>query len=238
MEKLKKGSSVPLYKQLFEVIEQQISDGELKEGQQLMTEAELSAEYGVSRITVRKALELLVEDGSLVKRQGVGAFVAERKMHRRVEGIMGFTQNCAAEGKKAGAVLLAAELAEPTVKDIENLQIKSNEKVIRIVRLRLSDDVPVILEEVRFSQKYAFLMGQDLTTSIYQMLADQGISLGHSTMEVEICYANEEESRLLEVKEREALLVTKSMVYSQQGEPVHYCKNTINLSRYKMTVII
>lgn len=131
MEKLKKGSSVPLYKQLFEVIEQQISDGELKEGQQLMTEAELSAEYGVSRITVRKALELLVEDGILVKRQGVGAFVAERKMHRRVEGIMGFTQNCAAEGKKAGAVLLAAELAEPTVKDIENLQIKSNEKVIR-----------------------------------------------------------------------------------------------------------
>ena len=108
MEKLKKGSSVPLYKQLFEVIEQQISDGELKEGQQLMTEAELSAEYGVSRITVRKALELLVEDGILVKRQGVGAFVAERKMHRRVEGIMGFTQNCAAEGKKAGAVLLAA----------------------------------------------------------------------------------------------------------------------------------
>lgn len=91
---------MPLYKQLFEVIEQQISDGELKEGQQLMTEAELSAEYGVSRITVRKALELLVEDGILVKRQGVGAFVAERKMHRRVEGIMGFTQNCAAEGKR------------------------------------------------------------------------------------------------------------------------------------------
>lgn len=237
MGKLKKGSSVPLYKQLFQVIEEQISEGVLKEGQQLMTEAELSAEYGVSRITVRKALELLAEEGILVKRQGVGAFVAEKKIHRRIEGIMGFTQNCAAEGKQAGAVLIAAELVEPTVMDMENLQIKSNEKVIRIVRLRLSDNVPVILEEVRFSQRFAFLMGQDLTTSIYQMLADQGYILDHSTMEIEICSANEQESRLLEVEEQEALLLTKSMVYGPQGEPIHYCKNVINLSRYKMTLV-
>ena len=77
MEKLLKGSSIPLYKQLYQVIEKQIADGVLKAGDQILTEAELSEKYGVSRITVRKALELLVEADILVKRQGVGAFVSE-----------------------------------------------------------------------------------------------------------------------------------------------------------------
>ena len=237
MEKLLKGSSIPLYKQLYQVIEKQIADGALKAGDQILTEAELSEKYGVSRITVRKALELLVGADILVKRQGVGAFVAEKKGHRRIEGIMGFTQNCVAEGKTAGAHLLAAELVDPSVVDIENLHLKSKEKVIRILRLRLSDGVPVILEENRFSQRYAFLMGEDLTTSIYQMLSDHGISLAHGTSEIEICYADSETSRLLEVPEGEALLLTKNLVFNELNEPVHSCKNIINLSRYKMTIV-
>ena len=237
MEKLLKGSSIPLYKQLYQVIEKQIADGALKAGDQILTEAELSEKYGVSRITVRKALELLVEADILVKRQGVGAFVAEKKVHRRIEGIMGFTQNCVAEGKTAGAHLLAAELVDPSVVDIENLHLKSKEKVIRILRLRLSDGVPVILEENRFSQRYAFLMGEDLTTSIYQMLSDHGISLAHGTSEIEICYADSETSRLLEVPEGEALLLTKNLVFNELNEPDHSCKNIINLSRYKMTIV-
>ena len=237
MEKLPKGSSIPLYKQLYQVIEKQIADGVLKAGDQILTEAELSEKYGVSRITVRKALALLVEADILVKRQGVGAFVAEKKIHRRIEGIMGFTQNCVAEGKTAGAHLLAAELVDPSVVDIENLHLKSKEKVIRILRLRLSDGVPVILEENRFSQRYAFLMGEDLTTSIYQMLSDHGISLIHGTSEIEICYADSEISRLLEVPEGEALLLTKNLVFNELNEPVHTCKNIINLSRYKMTIV-
>lgn len=237
MEKLLKGSSIPLYKQLYQVIEKQIADGALKAGDQILTEAELSEKYGVSRITVRKALELLVEADILVKRQGVGAFVAEKRVHRRIEGIMGFTQNCVAEGKTAGAHLLAAELVDPSVVDIENLHLKSKEKVIRILRLRLSDGVPVILEENRFSQRYAFLMGEDLTTSIYQMLSDHGISLAHGTSEIEICYADSEISHLLEVPEGEALLLTKNLVFNELNEPVHTCKNIINLSRYKMTIV-
>ena len=237
MEKLLKGSSIPLYKQLYQVIEKQIADGALKAGDQILTEAELSEKYGVSRITVRKALELLVEADILVKRQGVGAFVAEKKVHRRIEAIMGFTQNCVAERKTAGAHLLAAELVDPSVVDIENLHLKSKEKVIRILRLRLSDGVPVILEVYRFSQRYAFLMGEDLTTSIYQMLTDHGISLAHGTSEIEICYADSETSRLLEVPEGEALLLTKNLVFNELNEPVHSCKNIINLSRYKMTIV-
>lgn len=80
-------------------------------------------------------------------------------------------------------------------------------------------------------------MGEDLTTSIYQMLSDHGISLAHGTSEIEICYADSETSRLLEVPEGEALLLTKNLVFNELNEPVHSCKNIINLSRYKMTIV-
>lgn len=237
MGKLRKGSSTPLYKQLVQVIEEQISSGALKEGDQIMTEVELSAEYDVSRITVRKAIELLVEDGILMKRQGVGTFVAEKKIHRKFEGVMGFTQNCLMEGKVAGSKLLAAELVEPAVMDVETLKLSPNEKVIRIVRLRLCDGTPVILEENRFSQKFAFLLSQNLEGSIYQLLGEAGYSMERGAMEIEICQANELESKYLEVEQGKPLLLTKAVVTDEQGEPIHYCKNIINLSHYKMTVV-
>ena len=72
MGKLNKESSVPLYQQLMEVIQNQILNGELKENDRIPTEIELSREYDVSRITVRKAVELLVEEEILIKRQGIG----------------------------------------------------------------------------------------------------------------------------------------------------------------------
>lgn len=237
MKKLHKGSDLPLYRQLYQIIEQQITDGTLQAGDQLLTEAELSETYGVSRITVRKALELLVEADILVKRQGVGTFIAEKKIHRRIEGIMGFTQNCMMEGKTAGAKLLAAELIDPTIVDIENLCLRPTEKVIRILRLRLSDGIPVMLEENHFSQRYAFLMGEDLTSSIYQMLTLHGISLVHGTSEIDICYADAQTSQLLEVSEGSAMLLTKNLVCNELNEPVHTCKNIINPSRYKMTIV-
>lgn len=78
MGKLNKESSVPLYQQLMEVIQNQILNGELKENDRIPTEIELSREYDVSRITVRKAVELLVEEEILIKRQGIGTFVSQK----------------------------------------------------------------------------------------------------------------------------------------------------------------
>ena len=82
MKKLKKDSSVALYQQLINEIKESIQAGELKPGDRLMTEGEFSKEYDVSRITVRKAIEVLVEEGILIKKQGIGTFVADKKLIR------------------------------------------------------------------------------------------------------------------------------------------------------------
>ena len=72
MGKLNKNSSTALYQQLIDEIRDMIFQGRLSEGERLMTETELSEEYGISRITVRKAIEYLVEEGLLIKKQGIG----------------------------------------------------------------------------------------------------------------------------------------------------------------------
>ena len=72
---LKRDAQMPLYQQMANEIKAQIASGELRQNEQLMTEMELSREFGVSRITVRKALELLVEEDILSKRQGVGCLL-------------------------------------------------------------------------------------------------------------------------------------------------------------------
>ena len=254
MGKRNKESSVPLYQQLMEVIQNQILNGELKENDRIPTEIELSREYDVSRITVRKAVELLVEEEILIKRQGIGTFVSQKKLCRNINGFMGFTQSCMAEGNVAGAQLVSAELAEATVVDAEELKIQEHEKIIKIVRVRTCDGVPVMLEENHFPARFAYLLSHDLTGSLYQILAengtvmefglrraqgpDAGIYGARAAMIGGICQANEQEQQYLGVPLNKPLLSVKDVSYDREGNPVHNCKSVINPDRYKMTVMV
>lgn len=237
MKPLLKHSAQPLYRQLAAMLKEKIRCGELKSGEQIMTEAELSDFYHVSRITVRKGIELLVDEGILVKRPGIGTFISEQKIQRNVSGVLGFTANCDQMGKKSSSTLLAAELVPANVVDIENLKLRQNSSVIRILRLRLCDDVPVIIEENRFPQQYAFLLGEDLRGSLYSLLAERGIKTASGKLDIGICSLTENEAQLLNSEPGKPMLLTKALVCDADGNPIHYCKNIINMDRYKLTII-
>lgn len=76
---------IPLYQQLADIIRNSITSGELKYGDKIPTEVELSEKYNVSRITVRAAINELVESGFLIKKQGKGTFVSKPKVQRKIE---------------------------------------------------------------------------------------------------------------------------------------------------------
>ena len=115
----------------------------------------MSSDYGVSRITIRKALELLVDEGILVRRQRVGTFVSDKKISRSLNSYMGFSQSCELEGNKPGTQFLSAELVKAKPSDIKTLHLEDEDKVIRIRRLRYCNDVPVIVEETPFYATWA-----------------------------------------------------------------------------------
>lgn len=235
MGKLNKESSVALYQQLIDEIKNQITSGKLAVGDRLMTEFELSQEYNVSRITVRKAIEVLVEENILIKTRNRN-ICSRKRLTRNLETFMGFTSNCIQEGKTPSTKLLTAELVKATPVDVKNFDLKSGEKVIKINRLRISDGNPVIIEETRFSQKYAFLLGENLEGSLYEILAHNGIIVSGGKRTISICNTTKEEAELLEVEENEVMLYMKDICVDVNGTPIHSCKSIINPRRYEIII--
>lgn len=237
MNKLNKESSVALYQQLINEIKESIQSGELKAGDRLMTEGEFSKAYDVSRITVRKAIEVLVEEGILIKKQGIGTFVAEKKLTRDASIFMGFTESCLIDNKVPSSKLISADLTGASGVDQRDLNLEEGEMVIRVRRLRYCDGAPTILEENHFPQKYAFLLGTNLENSLYEILEEHNVIVAAGKRRISICFATKEESELLQVNEKDALLLMKDICVDSQGDVIHTCKSVINPQLYDLNFI-
>lgn len=233
----KRNHSDPLYLQIAEHIRSKIKSGELKPNSRIPTEMELSDAYQVSRITVRRALDILEDEELLVRKQKIGTFVSGRKMRRSANTFMSFTQSCEMNGDRAGSQFLSAELVKAMPSDIKNLKLSEEDKVIRIRRVRYCNDVPVILEEVHYPKTYAYLLAEDLTGSLHKLLAFHGVRLHHNEKVISVCYATREEAGYLEVTENDAMILSKDVAYDVEGNPVYYSKEVIHAQRFEFKVV-
>ena len=235
-----KNSIIPLYQQLSDEIKSQISEGKLKAGDRLMTEAEFSQQYEVSRITVRKAIELLVDEGYVMRKQGIGTFIAEKKLRRVVDSdnlVCSFSETSRMSGQEPSSDLLSVEWVVPDASVQNHLHIGENEKTLKIVRLRKIDGVPVMVETNYYSQKMDFLLQSNLTGSTYEVFRQHGLIPSHAIRSIQICYATAEEARLLGVKENHPLLLQSEETTDQNHQVLHYSKVVVNSQRYVLTVI-
>ena len=205
--------SIPLYVQLMDAIRSDIKQGNLNQGDQIPSESELSSQYGVSRVTVRNSIAQLVEEGLLIKIQGKGTFVAEAKVERRLKGVKGFTEQAKSLGYEPGA------------------------KVVSIERIRYHDNEPVMLETVHFPLKYSFLVEEDLEGSLYSILAEKyNIIPNFGEKSFEICYANTEESKLLDIQKGMAVLLSIDYIYDVEKNPLHITRQVIVAGKYKYII--
>jgi len=139
-------SPVPLYYQLTEKLRKNIESGEWTPHSLIPSETELCEKYGVSRGTVRQALSQLVQEGLLYRKQGKGTFVAEPKITQQLNRFYSFAQDMRERGLKPSSKLLQNEkiLPDSYIKNV--LGLKENEMVYKIMRLRLANQEPLILE--------------------------------------------------------------------------------------------
>ncbi len=173
-----------------------------------------------------------------MRRQRIGTFVSDKKLSRNLNHFMGFTKICELNGKKAGTNFLSAELVRAMPSDVKRLGLSEDDKVIRIRRLRYCDDVPVILEENHFPKEYAYLLAEDLNGSLNEILNRHGVSLVGGSKIIGVCYANREEARLLNIKENDALILSKDVVHDAAGNAVYWGKEVINVERYEYKILI
>src|SRR5580692_8814204 len=136
-----------LYARVETVLAGEITDGDLKVGDQLPTEDSLVARFGVSRITVRRAIQNLVSRGLVEIRRGKGTFVAAPKIMQDLKELSGFVEDMHALGHQPTARVIAKEIVPANATVARQLALTRGERVVRIRRVRLADGVPLSFDE-------------------------------------------------------------------------------------------
>jgi len=228
-------SPIPLYHQLQGHIASQIEDGTLLVGEALPTESELSDRYGVSRATVREALRILADRGLIEKRQGVGSFIAERKINELLPGLASFSTEMRRRGFRVTSQVLAKELAVPPSRVLKALELPEEHEIVKVVRLRFVAGKPFVIATSYLIPVVA--LDEDFHGSLYDLLETRygyRIATGQATIEAGL--ADENESFLLNMPLRDAVLRITWLTITSTGLHVEYSENTYNGNRYRYIV--
>src|SRR5215813_8212229 len=136
-----------LYTRVETVLASDITHGDLRVGDQLPTEDNLIARFGVSRITVRRAIQNLVSRGLVEIRRGKGTFVAAPKPTQELTELSGFVEDMHALGRKPTARVLGKEIVTADTTVASQLALTKGERVVRIRRVRMADGIPLSFDE-------------------------------------------------------------------------------------------
>lgn len=231
--------SGPLYVQVYEEIKRRILNKTYSVGKLIPSEASLQQEFGVSRITIRRALDDLVNDGFIYKRQGVGAVVLSTNQYEDTFKLNSFTEDVILQGKNPSSSVLKQEVVEASVEVAEKLQIKPGKGVFFLKRLRLIDGSIAGLHETYISMRF----GLDFTdkvfdekASLYKFYEENNVILGTAEETIEAIIPSERLRWELFMEENEPLMFRKRISYDEQKCPIEYSKNYYFAKLYKYVI--
>ena len=144
---------LPAYIRIHDKIKEDVDDGAWKIGQRLPSERDLCETFDVSRMTVRQAITLLVDEGILERKPGSGTFVASSRVKEKMRGTTSFTEIVKSQGKKPSSELISYQRLHPNEFEIKNLGVLPQSHVIRMERVRFADDIPVAYEIASIPEK-------------------------------------------------------------------------------------
>ena len=230
-------SSSPLYKQLIMKLRSDIASGVYPVHSRIPTEQELCDTYQVSRVTVRKALTELTQEGLLKRHQGKGTFVSIPRIRRDLRDINSFNYTCRMMHCTPSTQLLHAAVVPAMPEDYAELLLdEENAQVVEIVRLRLADDMPVMLEFNRFPLSFSWLLNNDLHGSLYELLHEHQFDAAQATHDISLCYASPSQARHLGVAAGDALLSLHEVIFDQNGRPLHTSQQYIRGDRFTFRI--
>ncbi|MGB3554100.1 MAG: GntR family transcriptional regulator [Jannaschia sp.] len=165
----------PRYVQLRQRLNDGVATGILAPGSPLPPEREIAAITDLSRVTVRKAIQSLADEGTIVQKQGSGSFISAKpdRIEQRLSRLTSFSEDMARRGKTSSSRWLERGLFMPSPAEMTSLGLSSEDSVARIVRLRLADDEPMAIE--RASLPTEILPNPlEVEVSLYEVLERRG----------------------------------------------------------------
>lgn len=229
---LDRSSPVPLYFQVAEQLEQAIHDGRLPPGERMDTEIALAGRLGLSRPTMRQAIQVLVDKGLLVRKRGVGTQVVQSRIRRSVE-LTSLHDDLRRAGKESHTEVLRLRLVDPDQEAREHLGLSQGVQVWDLERLRYSDGEPLALMHNVVPESVADLGAADLETGgLYEAMRRAGVHIRVASQEIGARGADTREAELLHEAEGAPLLSMRRTAYDDKGVAVEYGTHVYRPDRY------
>lgn len=227
----------PLYIQLKEELKSKIKEGAWEVDSQIPTEKALMEEYKVGRVTVREALSLLVNEGYLYRKQGIGTFVARKLPSLGFEPLISLTYSLNARGIQSSNEILEKDELKPDKHLMARLRWKKSNTCLYIKRLRYAESQPIAIEYSYFSDEFrVFCDKLDLTGSFAKLiLKELNITIKKVDQTVIPRLPTLEEQQLLQIDESTSVLSMERWIYGEDDQvPFYYLKFIIPENLYSL----
>lgn len=223
----------PRYVQLRQRLSEGVTSGILSPGSPLPPERDIAAITSLSRVTVRKAIQSLAEDGIIVQRQGSGSFIAPEKeqMEQKLSRLTSFSEDMARRGKTAKSRWLERGLFMPSPDEMTSLGLSPDDSVARITRLRLADDAPIAIERASLPTD---ILPNPLTVekSLYETLEQDGHRPVRALQKISAVNLSETDANLLHVDAGDAGLRIERISYLATGRVAEFTQSTYRGDTY------
>jgi len=200
------------------------------------SERELALTCNVSRMTARKAVEELIKEGKLYRKDKVGTFVADQKLHEVAE-LVGFTSEIVSKGMKPYTKVVAYEVTAADEKVASQLEIQVGEKVHRLLRLRLADDLPMTLELTFIPLKAVAKIPEEVPErSLYAYIEALGLKIASGHQSVTAIKASEYVASLLKIPVGEPILYLELRSILMNGQVLEFVETYANPTNYEVSI--
>jgi GntR family transcriptional regulator len=233
------GDDRPAHARIEEWLERLIGSGQLKLEDRLPSEVDMAGALGVSRMTLRQALNGLESKGLLVRKRGRwgGSFVATPRFDYELSGLPGFTEQMRRSNALAGARVIEAATVNPEPEVRQSLRLLRRQKVHRIVRVRSANREPVAVEVNSYpAALFPDLLSGPLTGSLYALLRSSGRPPFSATEVLEPVIASPEFASLLWTQEGSPLMLVQRTAYDREGRPVEHSHDYFRPDRMRITL--
>ena len=231
MQAMSKENPTPLYLRIANSIRSKINEGEIINDEALPSERELTTITGASRVTIRKAIDTLIAEGLLYRKQGSGTYVSAR-IQSPSSFLSSFTDDAHKRGDEPGVLWIVKSFSSPTADEAKQLAIPVTAEVARLGRVRLSNGEPLAIENAVVPKQFIPDIAM-LGDSLYEALSELGYRPVRGQQKIRASLATPTEASLLQIDEGSEVLRIERKTYSAHGTVVEFTRSAYRGDRYE-----
>lgn len=229
----------PLYERCLDLVAAEIQNGSLAPGARLPSERSIAESLGFTRLTVRRALIAMAEEGLVTRAPKRGWQVATGPLSEPPNTLLSFTAMARSRGLVPSSNVLSAETREADLDEAESLQVAPGAPLMEARRVRLLDGSPVAVDRIRIAvTRLPWIRDFDWSTSLYSAMDAHGVGPARSAVCVNVLEAPTDLARLLEVPEGRGLLDVSGVAFDAQGLPICLESICYRPDRYRFRAVL